>query len=309
MTQSQSNWLNMFCAVQKYCQSQRTLVEKNPALACGVNSLGQLIASIRCITLWIPEPGYTPLHPNALRESVCTLSRSLCTQAISFAKDQNNAELENQLEFSKEDYLTLANTEVKLKLQLHFELVQLLAPRLAVYGQNSMALKAWEQVLNNFMPILDSPRAAMHRRKQLLVLFNQLFKDALTLCSDYLDPLADSLRKKQPEFYEAYTRLRKTDNPGEHGVKIKGTVKSRDGNSRKAGIPLSGASITLVETGVVVKSDEEGVFSFRAVKRGAYTLRAEKTGYYTKTSQTLQLKEGESAHIEFELVLAEQLQD
>jgi len=310
MTQSQSNWLTMFCSVHSYCQLQKKIAEKNPAFATGINSLGQLIASIKCINTLLPGPGETNVNPGSLREAVFNLSRTQTALATAYAKDTTNPELEQQLEFSKEDAQLLSDTELKLKLQFLFELVQLLSPHLAVYGNNTTALHAWELALNNYMPVLDSPRSAMMRRKQLMVCFNRLFKDALALCSDYLDPLAEPLKKKHPSFHLEYLTKRKTDDPGANGVRIRGIVRTREsGSARKSSSPLAEASITLVETGAVIQSDVEGVFSFRAVKKGTYTLRAEKQGYYTKTSEPMQLKEGETAHLEFELTYAELLQD
>ncbi|MFI5150640.1 MAG: carboxypeptidase-like regulatory domain-containing protein [Bacteroidia bacterium] len=296
MTQSQSNWLNMFCAVQKLCQNHKAVVEKEPSLVAGINSIGQLIAGIQCIA------------SGSSRDSIYAFSRTQTALALAFARDTENRELKSQLEFSKEVFLSLSDEELKLKLQFHFELVQLLGPRLAVYGVNASALKAWELLLQNYMPKLDSPKAAILRKQQLTVCFSQLFKDALNLCTDYLDPLVDSLKKKFPDFYTSYLEKRCTENPGDAGVKIKGIVKTRGNDAARKSL-LSAASITLVETGVVVKSDKEGLFSFRSVRKGTYSLRAEKAGYYTKISKSKSLKEGESLFVEFELVLVELLQD
>jgi hypothetical protein len=309
-TQSQSNWLMMFCAVQRYCQNQRPVVEKNPALATGINSLGQLIAAIRCMSGLLSESRTHPQQGERLRDVIYTFSRIQTGLALAYAIEQGNRDLEMQLRFSREDLRTMTDEEVKRRLQLHYEMVLLLSPRLAVYGNNASALKAWELVLINYMPVLDSPKTAIMRRKEINLCFNQLFKDALSLCSEFLDPLAEDFKKKYPEFHAGYQENRKTEHPGDSGIRIRGSVRTGDsGAQRKASRPLSDAFITIVETGVVVKTDAEGLFSFRSVKKGSYTLRAEKTGYYTKTSTRMNLKDGEHAEIEFELVFSEQLQD
>ena len=150
----------------------------------------------------------------------------------------------------------------------------------------------------------------MIQRKNLTICFNQLFKDALRLCNDFLDPIATSLAKKNSAFVNTYLTLRTVKEADAGVMRIRGSVKTKH-SSAAADEPASlpAVSITLVETGVMVKSDGEGNFSFRINRKGIYTVRAEKEGFYTKTSPKIALKDGESADVEFILLPSEILQD
>ena len=57
-------------------------------------------------------------------------------------------------------------------------------------------------------------------------------------------------------------------------VSVRGVVVDQ-----KLQVPLPGVSVTLVEAGLTVTTDEEGRYAFDGVAAGAYTLLAERDGY------------------------------
>ncbi len=304
MTTSQINQLAMFKAVHQYCLTRSDLIENIPPFVSGINTLGQHIAAISGMeSLLSLRPGETARDKNNIRLALCRITSSAVSACRSFAENAQDSALENDLSFSLIDLKKISAEELPgIALNL-FHRIHPLARQLAVYGLTNGIFSAWKHILNTYSPTLKSPRAAMLQRKNLNECFIQLFKDGNILCSDFIDPLADSFKKKDPEFLKHYLLCRSFTNIGIKGGMIKGTIRSNE-----QGNPIQGASVTLVGLGIVVKSDEGGHFQFRSVKKGAHTIRAEKADYYTKTSDSFELKEGGMANIDFELNRAEVLQ-
>jgi hypothetical protein len=304
MTNSQLNQLDMFRSVHHYCLKSPQLIENIPPFVSGVNTLGQIISAITNMdTLLSLRPGETAREKNNIRVALCRITASAIASGRSFAENTQDAKLGEGLQISLTELKSVPAENLAEVVRGLFNLVHPLAPRLALYGLTSGIFNAWNHVLSTYSPNLKSPRAAMLQRKNLTICFAQLFKDGAILCTDFLDPLAESVKKKDAGFLKGYLLARILVNTAITGASIKGHIKSSDPEYL-----LSDVSITLVENGIIVKSDEEGSFFFRAVKKGTYTLRAEKAGYYTKTSPVFELKEGESVQIDFDLNRAEVLQ-
>ncbi len=311
MSPTQTNWLEMLKAVKRHCSGNQDLIEKIPPFVIGINTLGQMITAIDCLAgQYAMRPGEMTRDKTALRLSLCKITYTNISAAKTYAAYVRNQDLEQKLSITHAELKAIPEEELWTLAQNLYDLVHPLAPKLAVYGLTSGVINCWSLVLAAYTPNLKSPKAAMIQRKNLTICFNQLFKDALRLCNDFLDPLAAQLEKKDPEFSSNYLLHRKVKDLGTGGTRIRGFVKSKNHSALSdESIPMPDASITIVETGIIVKSDEEGNFFFRTVRKGTYTLRAEKDGYYTKTSGKFELKEGETAHVEFVLLPSEILQD
>jgi hypothetical protein len=311
MTPSQTNWLEMLKAVKRHCSGNQDLIEKIPPFVIGVNTLGQMITAIECLSgQYAMRPGEMTRDKTAIRLALCKITASNISAAKTYAIYIRNEALEQKLSKTFAELKAIPEEELFAIVQGLYEVVNPLAPKLAVYGLTSGVINAWHLTLTAFSPTLKSPKAAMIQRKNLTICFNQLFKDALRLCNDFLDPLAASLDKKNAGFSSAFLEFRKVKELSTGGTRIRGTVKMKNPSSfSEEPVCMSHASVTVVESGIVVKSDEEGNFFFRAVRKGCYTLRAEKEGFYTKTSSPFELKEGETAHVEFILLPSEILQD
>jgi hypothetical protein len=310
MTPSQSNWLDMLKEVYKHLLSKEDLIGDKPAFVSGVNTLGQLITSLECLSYHCSvKPGEKTEERKLKTLALCGLSSSIVDAARDYAIYIQDEELEKEVQYTYAAFTKMSQEELVLLSGHLLERIQVLTPRLAVYGLTSGIIQAWDLLLRTSYSATKSPRSAMLLHKKLMVCFNQLFKDGLQLCQDFLDPLAASLGKKDPFFYAVYQEKRHVRELSA-GNRIQGKVKMKNapmpGKTHPA---MQGATITIVETGVQVYSDAEGTFLFRAVKKGRYTLRAEKKGFFTKTSQPADLKEGETITLDFLLNPAEVLQD
>jgi len=304
MTTSQINQLAMFKAVHQFCLTRSDLIEDVPPFVSGINTLGQHIAAISGMeSLLSLRPGETARDKNNIRLALCRITSSAVSACRSFAENGHDSALQNDLSISLADLKKISSEELPDIARNLFNRIHPLAPQLAVYGLTNGIFSAWNHILNTYAPNFKSPRAAMLQRKNLNQCFIQLFKDGNILCSDFIDPLADTFKEKDPEFLKNYLLSRSFTNIGIKGGMIKGTIRSNE-----QGNPIQGASVTLVGFGVVVKSDEEGHFLFKAVKKGTHMIRAEKADYFTKTSHSFELKEGGLANIDFELNRAEILQ-
>ncbi|HEV7230840.1 MAG TPA: carboxypeptidase-like regulatory domain-containing protein [Bacteroidia bacterium] len=310
MTPSQSNWLDMLKEVYSHLIRNEELISDKPAFVSGVNTLGQLVTSLECLSCHCSaKPGEKTEDRNLKTYALCRLSSSILEAGREYAAYMQDEELEKEFQHSYATLIKLNQEELGILLGRMFDRIQALTPRLAVYGLTGGIIQAWDLLLRTSSSGSKSPRAAMLLHKKMMVCYNQLFKDGLQLCQDFLDPLAATLGKKDPKFHTLYQQKRQVKEltPGN---RVQGKVKTKNASSTgKSQTSLEGASLTLVETGVQVHSDSEGNFLFRAVKKGRYSLRAEKEGFYTKTSQPFDLKDGETVTVDFLLSLAEVLQD
>ena len=298
----------MFKAVHHCCTGEHQVIENIAPFVIGVNTLGHLITAIECMEELISlRPGETARDKNAVRLALCRITASNLATATVFAANNQDEKLEKDLSHTLQDLKKMPADQLTDTARELFNTIYPLAPRLAVYGLTMGVINAWNFVINTYSPNFKSPKAAMLQRKNLATCFGQLFKDGIILCDSFLDPLAESLKKKNPEFLNEYSSRRKSISPEVMGgAGIRGTIKAKNPDSPRRSLQaVAGATVTLVETGVVVKSDDEGCFVFRAVKKGTYSLRAEKKGFFTKTSASFEHSERETSEIPFELSLAE----
>jgi hypothetical protein len=309
MTQTQSNYLEMMKEVHQFTTSQESLIGAEPAFVSGVNTLGQLITAIECLSCHCSLRAGDAAEDKRLKNtSLLRMTASTVSAALEYAAYVQDEALEKDLSFTSADLKKSEPKELLNTATRFFERVEPLAPGLAVYGLTAGVLRAWDLIIKTNIVVSKSPRAAMLHREKLMLCFNQLFKDGLRLCEDFLDPLAISLQQEEPEFHLHYFQKRKIKELAISGCRLSGLVQIPD-DSRTQSFPLGNATVTLVETGVIVKSDAAGNFSFRIPKKGRYTVRAEKDGFYTKTSKPVDLKEGETGSVTLLLNPAEILQD
>ncbi len=311
MTTSQISMLGMFKSVHQLCTDEHKLIENIPPFVSGVNTLGQLITAIECLNeIMALRPGDTARDRSAVRLTLCRITSSNLSAALAYATHVQDKELEETIAAFLAVLKKIPHDNLADETRLVFKIIQPLAPRLAVYGLTSGIVSAWNFVINTYSPNFKSPKEAMDHRKKLGQCHIQLFKAGAILCENFLDPLAESLEKKKPAFRNEYVNRRKSIPPELQACAgIRGRISIRQDSPQNALEALTGATITLVETGVIVVSDEEGVFNFRTVKKGTYTLRAEKEGFFTKTSSKIEHSDRQVSVVDFELSQIEVLQD
>jgi hypothetical protein len=242
------------------------------------------------------------------KQPTATITSSAISAAKEYALDTANEKLDAEFTISYAALCKTPEEEFNHRIQHLFNLVKPLAPHLAVYGLTLGIVEAWNLSLTTHSASFKNPKAAMEHRKKLVSCFNLLFRNAQTFFPDFLDPLADSLKLSDPDFTKEYYVHRKRIELAEAVPSIRGTIGIQNSIPNNF-VPVSGATISIVETGVVVTSDSNGQFSFKQVKKGKYKLRAEKEGFFTKTTGVLDLRDSEPIRLSFELVPAEVLQD
>jgi len=305
MTTSQLTQLGMFKSVHQFCLRKQAMIETLPAFVSGLNTLGHMITALECMDcLFTLRPGETDRETNRIRVALSRITLATANTTFLYAENTQEEELQEELSAAILLLKTAPVEQLPDIARTLFMKVHPLAPKLAVYGITSGVFNAWNHLLNAYTPNLRSPRAAMMQRQQMQLCFSQLFQNATVLCSDFLDPLAEKCKKKDPEFWAEYQRMRESVNKPIKGAHISGTVKSK-----ADGQPIAKATVTLVENGIVVKTDNDGAFLFRAVKKGRYTLRAGTDNYFTKTAAPFDLKDGEQLQVDFELSPEEVLQN
>lgn len=80
------------------------------------------------------------------------------------------------------------------------------------------------------------------------------------------------------------------------GGALRGVVTDRE-----FGTPISGVTITIVENGLRVATNEQGIYNFSDIAAGKYTLKIEKPGFVRRITQDVIVQEGRLTDIDADL--------
>jgi hypothetical protein len=302
----------MYLVVQDFYVQNQVVID---AVAARTTAFAQLKANIDLINkeIGLQSTNTTGVaqDKSALRDALDEITATTLASAKAWAKAIGNNTLAAEFDYSLSDIQRIKDDTMQGFCEYRIGLVNDNLVALADYGIDATTVTAWQDALNAYTPVLESPRQAINNRVLHTQNLKTIFTDTGKLFTEQLDPLMMVFKSTDPNIYSAYKQARIViDRKGPGG----GTDPNPPVDAKLSGIitdgatltPLFEVSVTLTPsaanaTPITVLTKANGQYLFSNLTPGDFGLLAEKPGY-DSVSNPVTLGSGQSAVLDFQMV-------
>lgn len=209
MTDSQSNSLDMFIAVNKLYLLNQAILNGVPARKLGFQQLG---TNITAINLNVggqssSTKGVTK-DKSALRNDLDLIAFAILAPARAWAISVNNNTLAEQFHIGQYQLTQIKDDTIGAYCTMRLGLVSDNLAAMADHGITQALVDTWGTAITDYDAVITDPRQAIITRKQKTKNLKQLFAQTAKLFKDTLDPLMIPLKLTHPELYDLYLSAR-----------------------------------------------------------------------------------------------------
>ena len=244
------------------------------AVTARANAFGQLKTNIDLINkeagLQSTNTTGVALDKSALRDTLDETTATTLASAKAWAKAVGNNTLAAEFDYSLSDIQRVKDDTMQGFCDYRIGLVNDNLAALADYGIDATTVTAWQDALNAYTPVLESPRQAINNRVLHTQNLKNLFTDTGKLFTDQLDPLMLVFKSTDPSIYSAYKQARIIINRSSGGsgsvppTVIELGVFVFDENT---GLPIQNAEFRVLNapgSGIIgITTDSEGVATLK----------------------------------------------
>lgn len=298
MNSKQDSKLKMYRATEKHCDENTTLVATIPAFQIAFNNFKTKIADIISTAQKqdVILKGIT-VEKNNARQTLCQLAAEIAGIIYAYASAVSNQRLKEEVNFSYSALFRTRDDQLAPRCQnIHNNGTANLAA-LADYGINAQALTALQNAIDNYSVKAPNPRTATSQRKTLRTNLVMLFDEADTILREQMDKLVVNFKLTDPDFVKAYEFNRVIPSPPSTTTQLKGEV-----TNESDGEPIKGASITIVESSIIVKTNASGEYLIKPAPVGQFTIRIAAEGFNTFEAEEVEIKLGVVNDLDIDLV-------
>jgi hypothetical protein len=294
MTKTQEARLNMYDAVNAFCNNNPIIVATIPAFQDTLTDFQSLLDSIHA-TAQLKADVITGIAEDKkeLRLTLCQLSTNLAAVLFAYASSIGNNELKQKANFSASELTRMKDgmlTSVSLNLKgLANDNLASLAP----YGITASSITDIDNAISDYQNKISSPRNAVSQRGTYRKTLNGLFKQANLILKNQLDKVAVQFKTDYPDFYETYTNNRIIVDPGTSATQIVGTVTNPLSKSA-----IAGAVVQLVGEAVSFITDDNGNYTLKPVPAGVHSIKITKEGFADDVIDNISVKLGKTTKID-----------
>jgi hypothetical protein len=269
MTDAQSNKLDMYLVVQDFYENNQATIDAVPARA---TAFGQLVTNITNINTEVAGQSTNTTgvaqDKSALRSTLDDITAVTFAAAKAWALATSNNTLAAEFDYSLTDIQRVKDDTMQGFCNHRITIVNDNLVSLADYGLDAASVTAWQDALNAYVAVLESPRQAINTRHLHTQALKSLFTETSNLFSSQLDPLMLVFKLSDPDIYNAYKQARiiinrssSSSSPATpNAVNITGNVADADTSA-----PISNATVTLTSPDspepIVTTTDFDGNYS------------------------------------------------
>jgi hypothetical protein len=274
----------------------RKLIKRNLNIANIVPAFGSYYKTLSESTLEISHiiseqinynKGITVAKNNAKEKLAITL-HLICSQAKSYANNIKDPVLSGifSFPFSKLKYLK----DGLLVPQTDYLLSHItpIIDQLKDYSVTSENLAQVEYEKYAFKKLLDTPHMSISERKNQTRKLNQSIRNCNQFLTKEMDPLAQTFKEINPDFYYEYLSSREIIDQGRTYTKIRGFIT----DSHKSGMGVKNVKVFIAGTDFITISLQRGRYSLRKIKPGTHDITFSKEGYKTVVLKEVYFKPG-----------------
>lgn len=137
-----------------------------------------------------------------------------CSGLISIANYEKNSALAQPVKHTEAGLARMKDDELITTGKTVLSLAKANAKKLEEYGFTAEDIARLETLIEQFVKVEASPRSEESTRVAAKVSMNELISNAKEMLADHIDHQMELIRRREPEFYNAYQSARKVINIG-----------------------------------------------------------------------------------------------
>jgi hypothetical protein len=280
MNTKQENKFSMYLAVQAICNDLLAIFALLPQFTNWFTQFGTVIKNIKTYSeaQELDYKGKTE-SKGARKQTLIDQTMEIIRRVVAYATVNDLHDLKEKVNYSASDLKRSPDTALRTICQVVYEQATSVFTELGTYGVTQVMLDDQQLAIDDYFKEVTAPREGIISRKNATVALLVEFKTGDEILTKRLDKLVEMLKITNPEAYNSYMNARIIVDLG------KGRKKGEYMISGKVidfatGMPLSGVTVAVVGTTIVVITGVDGLFNIPVKAMGNYVLRAEKNGYH-----------------------------
>lgn len=209
MNDSQSNRLDMYIVVNGLYLSNQPIIDAVPARATAFGALGANITAINTQVAGQSANTTGVTQDKAvLRSNLDNAASAVLTPTKAWAISVGNNTLVAEFNYSLSAIQQIKDDTMQGFCDHRIALVNDNIANLADFGILPANVTQWQDALNAYVAILETPREAINTKHLHTQNLKSLFSSTATLFKDQLDPLMSAFKTEDPELHAAYIQAR-----------------------------------------------------------------------------------------------------
>ncbi|MEZ5199669.1 MAG: carboxypeptidase-like regulatory domain-containing protein [Bacteroidales bacterium] len=301
MTTREENKLSMYLTYLDFYRINQAILDAVPQFTGFLTQFDGKVKQIMDLRL-IQELDVRGIavSKKVLREDLTEKALDVAGRLVAFASVTNNAELLEEINYTKGNLDKSADTILRDKCQLvHDKATELLA-EVGEYGVTEVMLADLQKAIDDYYEIIPKTRAGIVTRKGSTEMIKEAFAEADAILKGKLDKLVGILKYSDHSFFNKYMSARMIIDLGKGKSKdktlVSGTVKDFE-----SGLPLGNATVEITGTELVQKTGSDGKFLFEMKTGGVIGILSHLDGYRDALEEDIVVEEGEETVVEVEM--------
>ena len=209
MNDSQSNSLDMFLVVNGLYLSNLAIINVVPARATAFGQLGTNITAINTrIAGQSANTTGVAQDKAALRTVLDNVTSGMFAPAKAWAISIGNNTLAAEFDYSLSTIQKIKDDTIQGFCDHRIAIVNANLPALSDFGIAVANVDQWQDALNDYVAVLETPREATNTKHLHTASLRTLFSNTRTLFKNQLDPLMLAFKTADPQLHAAYIQAR-----------------------------------------------------------------------------------------------------
>jgi hypothetical protein len=306
MTTVQERKLNMYLAAEDFLNLNGGITKDLPNYEGNFTAFRSTIARIMLIAEMQKDTTTgAAKEKKRLRENLINLASDHSRSITAFAKFTNNELLLDKVKFSNSELMKMTGVELKNYAQIIYNKSEDNIGLLATYGITPETQKELNDAIVAFDASLAKPRVGINEKAKATNELGLQFVSADSIL-DNIDTAISIIRRKEVNFFKAYTSNRKLVETSSGMLALKASAKELT-----SGEPVPGALFTFSHDlenlagsngngEISKKTSKKGSFHIRNMKAGTYKVVVSKPGYKER-EVTVSVADGERSDLKVEM--------
>ena len=209
MTDSQSNRLDMYLVVNDFYSDNQVVIDAVPARATAFGQLGTNITTIN--TLIAGQSTNTTgvaKDKSELRATLDNIAATTMASAKAWALSEDNNTLAQEFNYALSEVQKIKDDTIQGFCDHRIGLINDNLAAMADFGIDTASVTAWQDALDAYVAVIESPREAINARHLNTVGLKDIFSETSELFNEQLDPLMMVFKLSDPDLYAAYKQAR-----------------------------------------------------------------------------------------------------
>ena len=287
----------MFRGIEQHLEINSSIVAAIPALQTAFNTFKEVIAAIaNTEQLTTVNLSGIAVDKSNAKLTLAQIAADIAALIAAYAAATGNPTLEAEVAYPVYKLKRTRDEQLAPVCQVIHDRAVEHKTALIDYGLKEATTAALQAAITDYAAKTPNPRTAVGNRKTQTAQRRELFRRGDEILKKQLDKLVQTLRTAEPDFHATYFNLREIPDTSTTVTQLKGTI-----TDAATGLPIKGATITIVELGRSAVSNSLGKYHFKPVHHGDYTLKAVKEGYDPFEIDEIQVKMGDIKHLDMSL--------